>query len=124
MGTSAHDILGRDDELGELRAFVTRDGPRSMVIEGEAGIGKTTLWRAAADEARARGIGVLSCSPAGGETRLSFAALSDLLTPRSSAPNWGTGRPDQVDCSGRRLQPSGSNVAVKCRSCGGSWTIR
>ena len=51
------------------------------MLEGEAGIGKTTLWRWTLDTARARGFAVLSASPAAAETALSFSALDDLLEP-------------------------------------------
>ncbi len=73
--------VGRDRELEAIAAFL--DSPeaagRVLLLEGEAGIGKTTLWRAAVEAARARGYRVLSCAPAGSETQLSFSALRDLL---------------------------------------------
>lgn len=50
-------------------------------MEGEAGIGKTVLWRSALAEAEARGRRVLACAPAAAEARLAFAALGDLLDP-------------------------------------------
>jgi DNA-binding CsgD family transcriptional regulator len=49
------------------------------VLEGDAGIGKTTLWRAGLDEAHRRGLRVLASSPSSSETPLSFIALADLL---------------------------------------------
>lgn len=49
------------------------------MLAGEAGIGKTTVWRAAVAEADAAGFRILSCRPAGAEVRLSFAALADLF---------------------------------------------
>jgi ATP/maltotriose-dependent transcriptional regulator MalT len=51
------------------------------VLDGEAGIGKTTLFEAAVSEARERGFAVFSCRPAGAEAAFSFAALADLLRP-------------------------------------------
>jgi hypothetical protein len=41
-------VIGRDAELADLGAFVTRlsDGPAVLLIEGEAGVGKSTLWTA------------------------------------------------------------------------------
>ena len=49
---------------------------RAVVLEGEAGLGKTTLFEAALRETSAR---VLRCRPAPAETQLAFAALTDLL---------------------------------------------
>ena len=54
-------------------------GPRAIVIEGEAGVGKTALWRRALDIATERGWRTLTSAPAGSEARLAFAALGDLL---------------------------------------------
>src|SRR5262245_31571390 len=49
------------------------------MLEGEPGIGKTTLMRAAVEAARAQGAHVLACTASASETRLSYAALADLL---------------------------------------------
>ena len=54
-------------------------GPAGVVLEGEAGIGKTVLWRAALDRARALGLRVLDARPTEAERELSFVALTDLL---------------------------------------------
>ena len=73
-------ILGREAELAALEAFAGADGPvRALVLVGEPGIGKTTLWEAAVALARERGRRVLSARGSGAETRLSSAALVDLL---------------------------------------------
>jgi DNA-binding CsgD family transcriptional regulator len=53
--------------------------PSALVIEGEPGIGKTTLWLAATAEARERGFTVLSARPSAAESVLAYAALADLL---------------------------------------------
>jgi len=75
-------IVGRDAELEGIERFLERrDVPRGLLIEGEAGIGKTTLLGEAARRGRERGWCVLSCSPTVPESGLSFAALGDLLAP-------------------------------------------
>lgn len=76
-------IVGRRDELEGLLAFlVSASGrPRALVLEGEAGIGKSTLWRAAVEEASGTGCRVLSSRPAEAERGLAFAGLGDLLEP-------------------------------------------
>jgi DNA-binding CsgD family transcriptional regulator len=77
----AIELVGRDDEVAALRAFLDRagDGPAALVLEGEAGIGKTTLWLAAVETARAGSIPVLSSRPAEAEQSFAYAALDDLL---------------------------------------------
>jgi DNA-binding CsgD family transcriptional regulator len=49
------------------------------VLEGEAGIGKTTLWRAALKRASEVGLRVLATVATEPEARLSYAGLGDLL---------------------------------------------
>jgi len=79
--STAPEIIGRDEELGAVRAFVSRvgDGPGALVLSGEAGIGKTILWNAGLDEARDSFDRVLICHGVEAEASLSFAGLSDLL---------------------------------------------
>ncbi len=46
LRASSDDVVGRDREQAILREFLTRDAPMgALVIEGDAGVGKTTLWR-------------------------------------------------------------------------------
>ena len=49
----AHEIVGRGPELAALEPFLARAGEDlpSLVFEGEAGIGKSTVWQATADAA-------------------------------------------------------------------------
>ena len=48
-----------------LEAFLNQAalGPEAIVLLGEAGIGKTTLWRASVERARARRFHVLEARP-------------------------------------------------------------
>jgi DNA-binding CsgD family transcriptional regulator/TolA-binding protein len=55
------------------------EAPTALVIEGDAGIGKTTLWLDAVDRARARGFVVLASRAAAAESVLAYATLADLL---------------------------------------------
>jgi predicted ATPase len=77
-----HGLLGRDREcalLDELVADVCRGASRSLVLWGEAGIGKTALLRylieSAADTSVVRAMGIES------EMELTFAGLHQLCAP-------------------------------------------
>ncbi len=77
----APEIVGREAEVAAIQAFFAEaaEGPRAFVLEGDAGIGKSTLWLAGVDAARERGLRVLSARPAEVERGLAYAALGDLL---------------------------------------------
>jgi DNA-binding CsgD family transcriptional regulator len=80
--TVASELIGRNVEVGRLQAFFDTsgaDGPRAVVIAGEAGIGKSTLWLRAIDLGRERGFRVLSSRPSEAEQDLAFAGLGDLF---------------------------------------------
>ena len=74
-------IIGREEELAAIEAFLgaVEQGPRALVLSGEAGIGKTVLWEAGVDDARERYGRVLTCRGVEAEASLSFAGLSELL---------------------------------------------
>ncbi len=55
-------------------------GPDALLLEGEPGIGKSTVWLAATAAAAERGFRVLTARPSAAESRLSYAALADLLS--------------------------------------------
>src|SRR5207248_8017687 len=71
-------LIGRDQELAAIRAFLDGPAPAALLLEGEAGIGKTSLWRAALAEVGRQP--VLVARPTAAEAELSFSALGDLLT--------------------------------------------
>jgi DNA-binding CsgD family transcriptional regulator len=75
------EVVGREQELAAIEAFLDAPpgGPAALLVEGEAGIGKTTLWLAAVQAARNRGQRVLDAVPAEAERDLPFSALGDLL---------------------------------------------
>jgi DNA-binding NarL/FixJ family response regulator len=74
-------VVGRASELAAIGAFLdsAADGPGALLIAGEPGIGKTTLWRESVREAGARSAAVLACAPGELETRLTYSALGDLF---------------------------------------------
>ena len=75
------EIVGREAELAAIERWLDEPRPGALLIEGEPGIGKTTLWRAAVMRAETRGIRLLTCALAESEARLAFAGLSDLVRP-------------------------------------------
>jgi DNA-binding CsgD family transcriptional regulator len=76
-------VVGRDAELSAIRALVesVSDGAAAVVLEGEAGMGKTTLWSAGVAFADEQSLLVLEARPAESEVALTFCALGDLLHP-------------------------------------------
>src|SRR6202022_3648523 len=75
-------MVGRERELEEGRRFLgaLAHGSACLVLEGEPGIGKTTVWRETVALAEGWGYRVLACRPAAAEAKLSFAGLADLLS--------------------------------------------
>jgi DNA-binding CsgD family transcriptional regulator len=74
-------IFGRDVELAAMERFLDGEPkwPCAVVIEGEAGIGKTTLWLEGVRRAREQGMRALHAQPAESEEKLSYVALADLV---------------------------------------------
>ena len=76
-------LVGRSRELSEIHGWLAvSGGPRSttaLIMEGEAGIGKTELWNEALRLAADGGHRVLSCRTSPSEAHLGYVALSDLL---------------------------------------------
>lgn len=74
-------LFGRETEMARVSKML--DGipsePVALILGGEAGIGKSTLWLGSLAQARARSYRVLSCRPNESEAKLSYAALGDLL---------------------------------------------
>lgn len=74
--------MPREPEAASVSALLTAalTHPAGLVVTGEAGIGKTTLWLSGCEDAARRGFRVLSARGDPGEIRLAFAAVADLLT--------------------------------------------
>ncbi len=82
------EVIGRAAELEKLNAWLhagklNHPAPnaarRLLVIEGEPGIGKTTLWAEGVRQARLEGENVLVCRPRPSDTSLPNVSLTDLL---------------------------------------------
>jgi DNA-binding CsgD family transcriptional regulator/tetratricopeptide (TPR) repeat protein len=72
---------GRAIEARVVEDFLNSAGiaPSALVIEGDAGIGKTTLWLSALDQARERGFVVLTARASATDSVLAYTSLADLL---------------------------------------------
>ena len=79
---AAPGLVGRAHELEAVDRLVDRLQARSsaLVIEGEAGIGKTSIWRAAVDRAAVVGARILLAAPAESERAMTLGVLTDLLS--------------------------------------------
>lgn len=76
-------VVGRGREIRLLQTVSeqARSKPAVLMLDGEAGIGKTTLCRAAATAAADEGdFAVLTASGAAAEVSLAWAGLADLLS--------------------------------------------
>jgi DNA-binding CsgD family transcriptional regulator len=80
-------LVGRDIELASIRDALAAidDGPLVIVLEGDAGIGKTVILRAAVEAARAAGRLVLTAFATEREAPLGYATLTDLLSDVADA---------------------------------------
>ncbi|HEY1360542.1 MAG TPA: AAA family ATPase [Thermoleophilaceae bacterium] len=71
--------VGRERELEQVASFLDlRGGTRVLLLEGEPGIGKTTVWEEAVGAAQPDWR-VVRARPLEAEARISFAAVGDLL---------------------------------------------
>jgi DNA-binding CsgD family transcriptional regulator len=74
-------VIGRQFEIEAFATFLGRV-PREfacLVLEGEAGIGKTTVWQSGVQMAVDQSATLLSCRPSEAEREIPFSALGDLL---------------------------------------------
>jgi len=72
-------LIGREDEVERVERFIAGDGHAVLLIEGPAGIGKTSLWTWGIERAREKGIEILRARPAREEAEFSYSALADLF---------------------------------------------
>jgi DNA-binding CsgD family transcriptional regulator/nucleoside-triphosphatase THEP1 len=87
IGVVPAGVVSRSAEFGVVAQFLAAAAgqPSCLVIEGEAGIGKTTLWLSAVEQARERGFQVLSGRMAPTDSMSAYAAVVDLLGDVESA---------------------------------------
>ena len=81
------DVLSRQAEVRAVADFLAAAScrPSALMVEGEPGIGKTTLCSAIAKQAVDSGFRVLTARPAAAESVLAYASLADLLADVDAA---------------------------------------
>ena len=74
-------VVHRPFELRTVSEFLrsVTQQPSGLVIDGEPGIGKTTLWLSAIEQARDSGYRVFSARVGQAESVLAYATVADLL---------------------------------------------
>jgi DNA-binding CsgD family transcriptional regulator len=103
-------LAGRRAELGTVEGFL---GPgragRALVVCGEPGIGKSTVWEAGAGLARARGFAAWCARASEAEAQLSFAGLADLVEAAGPGVLAGLPGPQRhaLEVAVRRAEPAG-----------------
>ncbi|WP_308204728.1 helix-turn-helix transcriptional regulator [Mycolicibacterium flavescens] len=75
-------VVSRAHEMHSISEIVSAAAqrPAGLLLEGEAGIGKTTLWLAALQHARDSGFTVMSARAWEAESKLAYGTVADLLT--------------------------------------------
>src|SRR5215831_7562355 len=104
-------VFGRERELRAVEKLLADRAPcaRALLIDGEAGLGKTTVWLAGIERAEQDGYRVLRCRPAETEEGLPFVALGDLVEPVLDDTLDGVAAPQRaaLEAALLRVQPDG-----------------
>ena len=74
-------VVRREPQASAIAKFLTSvvAAPSALVIEGEPGIGKTTLWWETIERARSDGFRVMAARPVAAESVLAYTSLADML---------------------------------------------
>lgn len=114
------DVVGRDAELEAGDAFLDRAGrgPATLFLEGEPGIGKTTVWSEVVRRAEDRGYLVLAAQPARAESSLSLSGIGDVLEPIASEAFEGLPEPQRLALDAALLRAEPSDRAPEGRVLG------
>ena len=74
-------VVSRSAEFRAIAALIesVKEHPAGLLLEGDPGIGKTTLWLAAIERAREAGMSVLSARAWEAESVLAYSSVADLL---------------------------------------------
>lgn len=117
-------VFGREEVLDAVAGALERsvEGLQALLIEGEAGIGKSAVWRAGVAAASASGHTVLTCTSAQSETRMPYGGLSDLFESVPAQVTSSLPEPQRhalavallrEDAGSERLDPRATGMAVR-----------
>ncbi len=74
-------VVSGEPQASAIADFLTAvvAAPAALVMEGEPGIGKTTLWLEAVEWAQAEGFHAMAARPVAAESVLAYSSLADML---------------------------------------------
>jgi DNA-binding CsgD family transcriptional regulator len=98
-----------------------RSMPASLLLTGEAGIGKTTLWLDAVKQARAQGMHVLTARAAATESVTAYISLADLLSAVETHVLQALPEPQRLAVDRILLHVSDDGVATDQRAVGAAF---
>src|SRR5688572_26012830 len=111
-----YDVVGRAPELAAASDVLARaaNGPAGLHLCGEPGVGKTSLLRAAAAEARALGYVTLVAAGGSDETDVPYGVLADLVAgaPDADVPDVARATLDALLHPGVPMDRRAVSVAV------------
>lgn len=115
-------VVGRERELAAVQSFLEHglEGFSAVLVAGEAGIGKTTVWQEAVRLGEEAGFLALRCRPGQTEAKLGLAALSDLLSPVDDDVLAALPDPqrDAIEVALLRAPPSGASSSSRAVAAG------
>ncbi|HEX9824947.1 MAG TPA: AAA family ATPase [Actinomycetota bacterium] len=113
-------IIGREPELSFLERFIEGETAGALLLSGDPGMGKTTLWEAGVARAEERALRVLSARPSDVEMQLSFSALIDLFEDVDAAELTGIPVPQlrALEVALLRRDPSGNSPELQAIATG------
>jgi DNA-binding NarL/FixJ family response regulator len=119
-------LVGRESERDVVRGFLAAGTSGALLLNGEPGIGKTTLWEAGIAVARERGLRVLVARPSGAEAELSFSALIDLCDGVEIGELAGVPTPQRaaLEVALLRAEPTGAAPGAHAIALGTLNTLR
>ncbi|HEX2765691.1 MAG TPA: AAA family ATPase [Candidatus Limnocylindria bacterium] len=108
-------MVDREAERRLVASFLDAPdaGVRALVLQGAAGIGKTTIWQAAIDDVAVRGRRLLVTRPSEAEARLPFVGLHDLLAEVLDEPVAILSPPQQAAIDGALMRGIASDAPIQ-----------
>ena len=115
-------MVGREHELATVEKLLDCGLQQysALLLSGEAGIGKTTVWQEALRLGEEAGYRILRCRPGQAEAKLGFAALADLLSSVDEDAFSALPEPqrDAVDAALLRAAPRAAGSASRAVAAG------